>query len=155
MDANGPMNINPSDEDNDVEAHGLKEIAAGIGAAAVLGGAGAGAALAASSALVPPPPATPAHHVSQQAHNEADKTRALFKHRTPAPPVAVTTNNTRKPTPWPKVNVPHGRQIDAAANAPQGQGLKPAGTAVKYAAAKTAAKAKGVKTVPPITGPIL
>jgi hypothetical protein len=155
MDANEPNDVSPTDEQlDDVEAHGLKEIAAGIGAAAVLGGAGAGAALAASSALATPSPVSPAHHVTQQAHDDATQVRGMFNHRTPTPPVSVTANVTRKPTPLPRVHLPHARGMEAEANAPVGQGLKPAIHAAKKAADKVVNTTKD-KTVPPITGPLL
>jgi hypothetical protein len=147
---------------DDVEAHGLKEVAAGIGAAAVLGGAGAGAALAASSGYVPIPPASTAKQAVHNVNETEDKARAVLKHKTPAPPADVTVDAARiYPAKLPKVHVPP--TTPPAFNLPVGTGTKPVVDKVKKSAHQAQDKAAdaveeiapSVKLVPPITGPVI
>ena len=82
------------DELDDVEAHGLKEIALGVGAAAVLSGGGAGIALASSGGAIEPPGPVVATHVQ---HLEQGVAHSLKGHTPQGPPDMMA--NTRKPVP--------------------------------------------------------
>jgi hypothetical protein len=87
---------------DDVEAHGLKEVAIGLGAAAVIGGGGAGVALASAGGPVTPGPAPVTHAVS---HVVTGAENTLSRH-TPQGPPAATTNSYRLPSP-PHVDIAH------------------------------------------------
>jgi hypothetical protein len=98
--------------------------------------------------------------VVQQVQDDSAAARGMVKFRTPAQPPSATANVTRKPTPLPKVHLPHARGMEAESNAPGGQsgqggqGLKPAVDKAKKVVDKVV-KTTTDKTVPPITGPIL
>jgi hypothetical protein len=162
METNDTNTPEPIDTElDDVEAHGLKEVAAGFGAAAVLGGAGAGAALAATSTFVPPPPNAVAHHTVDNAKHNAQHAASLLKGKTPNPPPEASVNSTRiYPSHLPNVHRPH--ITPPAVNAPDDQG------AVKSTVDRAKGQAKTTKSrvdrtvdrvapanpmVPPITGP--
>jgi hypothetical protein len=92
------QNPTPYDENNaaldDVEAHGLKEVAAGIGAAALLTGAGAGAALAAQQQTAN----TSGHKATHAVQSVEDRAaEPLTRHMVHSPPPEATTNVIRTP----------------------------------------------------------
>jgi hypothetical protein len=153
-------NPTPFDENDDVEAHGFKEVAAGIGAAAILGGAGAGAALAATSAPASHGPAQKVVHSVQHAEDQAT---AALKHKSPTPPLDATMNSSRDqartPAPNPILKQLRGPRVTSPEfNMPVGQNLNQAVAKVKNATQKTVKAAdetgnkilKTPKTVPPI-----
>jgi hypothetical protein len=128
------QNLTP-DEQDDVEAHGLKEVAVGISAAAVLGGAGAGAALAAHSS---PTPASKIAHAVQHTENQAVN---ALGHKSPTPPMTSAQNSHRTPAPsplskkLPKVHI--NTPTPPTSNGAMGQGLAPTVKKVEKTVKKT------------------
>jgi hypothetical protein len=129
----------PFDETDDVEAHGLKEVAAGIGAAALLGGAGAGAALAATST---PANHGPSHTIVQSARHTEDAASTVLKRKTPTPPPDATTDSSRDqartPAPTPLLKKLKGPRVTSPEfNVPVGQNLNQAVAKAKTAGQQT------------------
>ncbi len=130
---------------DDVEAHGLKEVALGIGAAAVIGGGGAGVALASTggSAVSHGPVGHPVQQVQTDANN------LIHRHAPQGPPAASPNNGVYPTTPHvidkAKDRVPHTVPVGFSRNetVPVGDPL----AAAENTVAKDVNKAKhGVKT---------
>ena len=131
---------------DDVEAHGLKEVAAGIGAAAVLGGAGAGAALAAA-----PGPATP-HAAGKVVHSVQATQSKLGKvgvGRITTPPPDQSANVVRTPAQQPvpvhQITQRVRDKIGPATDAPSDQGVRSLVNKADDASGNTADTARHIK----------
>jgi hypothetical protein len=116
MDTDNSQNLTENDavESDDVEAHGLKEVAIGLGAAALIGGGGAGIALASAGGTAGGAPGVigPSHVAHQVTAGVDDSIRR----HTPQGPPASTTDFRTLPTKPVKVPQHHVVPVVAGPN---------------------------------------